>query len=94
MGSAMSAEQKTAQDASLVPFDPPLGLHGQYCSPALTTLVMREKYFSWSGQDFTVRTTEGRLVLRCDAKAFSIRDRKGKKKETTTRKPLLASSPL
>ena len=79
MGAGMSTEQMAAQDASLVPFKPPLGIHPQYSSPVPTTLVMREKYFSWSGQDFTVRTTDGRLVLRADAKVFSLSNSKGEK---------------
>ena len=81
MGAGMSTEQLEAQDASLQPFNPPLGLYPQHSAPIPTTLIMREKYFSWSGQDFTVRTSDGRLVLRADAKAFSLSDRKGERKD-------------
>ena len=78
MGCGMSVEQQQEQDAQLQPFSPPLGIHQRYCAQELTTLVLREKAFTWSGDDFSVRTVDGRLVLRCDAKVFSMRDRKGK----------------
>lgn len=39
---------------------------------------MKEKVFSLSGDDFTVKTVEGREVCKCKGKVMSVRDKKSK----------------
>lgn len=65
--------------APLAPFTPPLGPqppNPHYYSPTQTTLHMKEKVFSLSGDDFTVKTAEGMEVCRCKGKVLSVRDKK------------------
>ncbi|WWD18250.1 hypothetical protein CI109_102700 [Kwoniella shandongensis] len=62
--------------AQLHPVNPPLGVHGHYCMPHPTTLVLKEKAFSFSGDDFAVKDQNGQVVVRCKGQAFSFRDRK------------------
>ncbi|ORY32262.1 tubby C-terminal-like domain-containing protein [Naematelia encephala] len=60
----------------LAPIHPPLGMHPQYCVNVPTTLVLKEKAFSFSGDDFAVKDSNGIPVVHCKGKAFSFRDRK------------------
>ncbi|WWC96582.1 hypothetical protein V866_003450 [Kwoniella sp. B9012] len=62
--------------AQLHPVSPPLGLHPNYFAKQPTTLVLREKVFSWSGDDFSVKDTNGFTVVKCHGQAISFRDRK------------------
>lgn len=52
-----------------------LGIHPQFCFNEITTLVMKERT-SWSGDDFTVHTADGRDLIRCEGKAMSMSGRK------------------
>ncbi|WRT66012.1 uncharacterized protein IL334_002963 [Kwoniella shivajii] len=62
--------------AALHPINPPLGLHANYFAQQPTTLVLKEKVFSWSGDDFSVKDTNGHTVVRCHGQSMSFRDRK------------------
>ncbi|KAK3669973.1 hypothetical protein LTR78_010145 [Recurvomyces mirabilis] len=63
----------------LAPFQPPLGpqpANAHIYSPHQVTLQMKEKVFSLSGDDFTIRTVDGLDVCTCHGKMVSARDRK------------------
>jgi len=62
--------------APLLAFNPPLGPNVKYCVPQETMLHMKEKAFSLSGDDFTVKTTTGMEICRCKGKVLSISDKK------------------
>ncbi|KAK8865575.1 hypothetical protein IAR55_000719 [Kwoniella newhampshirensis] len=62
--------------AQLHPVNPPLGVNPHYCVPVPTTLVLKEKAFSFSGDDFAVKDSHGAVVVRCKGQAFSFCDRK------------------
>lgn len=65
--------------ADLVPFNPPLGpqpARAPLYLPQPVTLVMKEKVFSLSGDDFTVKTVDGADILKVKGKAISMRDKK------------------
>jgi hypothetical protein len=64
--------------AQLQPFSPPLGVNLAFCVNSPTTMVLKEKAFTFSGDDFSVKDTNGTVVLRCQGKAMSFADRKGK----------------
>lgn len=63
----------------LAPFNPPLGpqpaSYRVYC-PEQVTLVLREKVFSFSGDDFLIQSTEGMSVCKCKGKAISLHAKK------------------
>ncbi|WPH01144.1 LURP-one-related [Acrodontium crateriforme] len=64
---------------NLAPFTPPLGPqppNPHLYAPKQVTLQMKEKVFSLSGDDFTVKTTEGMTVCQCHGKLLSVRDKK------------------
>nr|POE63401.1 hypothetical protein CFP56_04304 [Quercus suber] len=64
---------------ALAPFNPPLGpqpANAHLYSNAPQTLQMREKVFSLSGDDFTVKTVEGLEVCRCKGKVLSVHAKK------------------
>ncbi|KAF2769258.1 hypothetical protein EJ03DRAFT_351414 [Teratosphaeria nubilosa] len=66
----------------LVAFTPPLGpqpVNAHLYSPNPVTLQMKEKVFSLSGDDFTVKTVDGLEVCKCHGKVVSAH---GKKKFT------------
>lgn len=63
----------------LAPFQPPLGPqppNPAFYSPQTTTLQMKEKVFSLSGDDFTVHTVDGLEVCKVKGKVMSFRDSK------------------
>lgn len=62
--------------APLAPFNPPLGVHPQFCYPVEETLQMKEKVFSLSGDDFTITTVSGEKICKCKGKVMSISDSK------------------
>ncbi|OXB38688.1 hypothetical protein J007_01498 [Cryptococcus neoformans] len=63
--------------AVLQPVHPPLGIHPAYTSHSHpVTLVLKERVFSFSGDDFGVKDTNGQVVVRCQGKALSFKDRK------------------
>lgn len=67
--------------AQAVPLQAPekgaLGLFPQYCFNQETTLKMKEKVLSWTGDDFTITTTEDVPVCLCAGKVMSMSERKG-----------------
>lgn len=67
----------------LRPFDPPLGLDSVYCVPQETTLVLKEKAFSASGDTFSVKDLAGIDVVLSSGSAMSLRDRKGERGRLT-----------
>ncbi|KAL3424743.1 DUF567 domain protein [Phlyctema vagabunda] len=60
----------------LQPVHPPLGVNPAYCVPQQTTLVLKEKVWSLSGDTFHIVDQNGREVVQCRGQAFSISDRK------------------
>ncbi|TKA80401.1 hypothetical protein B0A55_01890 [Friedmanniomyces simplex] len=63
----------------LSPCTPALGpqpVSAQLYSPNQTTLVMKEKVFSLTGDDFTVRTVDGLDICKCKGKMVSAHDSK------------------
>ncbi|KAB8339194.1 hypothetical protein FH972_022128 [Carpinus fangiana] len=59
--------------------NPPLGPqppNPAFYSPKQQTLQMKEKVFSLSGDDFTVKTVEGTEICKCKGKVMSISDKK------------------
>lgn len=63
--------------ASLASFHPALGPNPKYCFPEENVLQMREKAFSLSGDDFTIKTANGAEICKCKGKVMSISDKKG-----------------
>lgn len=64
---------------ALTAVNPPLGPQPQnanFYHPREVTLAMREKVFSLTGDDFTVRTVDGVDVMKCKAKLVSIHGKK------------------
>jgi len=62
--------------APLIAFNPPLGPNPKFCLPQETTLHMKEKAFSLTGDDFTVKTVAGVEICKCKGKVMSISDKK------------------
>ncbi|CAF9935573.1 MAG: hypothetical protein ALECFALPRED_006486 [Alectoria fallacina] len=62
--------------APLTPFNPPLGPSLSQCHPQPVTLHMKEKAFSLSGDDFTVKTVDGVEICKCKGKLLSVSDKK------------------
>jgi uncharacterized protein YxjI len=60
----------------LAPANPPLGVNPSYCLPKQTTLVMKEKVWSLSGDTFHIVDENGHEVVQCRGQAFSLSDRK------------------
>lgn len=59
--------------------NPPLGPQPpspKFYHPAEVTLAMREKVFSLTGDDFTVKTVDGQDVMKCKAKLVSLHGKK------------------
>ncbi|KAM0751765.1 DUF567-domain-containing protein [Meredithblackwellia eburnea MCA 4105] len=61
--------------APLQPFNPPVGVHPHYCVQPPTTLVLKESGF-FSGDDFSIKDSNGVDVVVCKGRAFTIGDRK------------------
>ncbi|KAG9232249.1 tubby C-terminal-like domain-containing protein [Amylocarpus encephaloides] len=60
----------------LAPVNPPLGVFPAYYAPNQTTLVMKEKVWSLSGDAFHIVDEHGREVVQCRGQTFSLSDRK------------------
>ena len=61
--------------SAIAPFNPPLGPqppNPAFYSPTETTLQMKEKVLSLSGDDFTITTTTGQPVCKCKGKVLSL----------------------
>jgi len=67
---------QTAQMSQLAPLNPPLGVNPNYCVQKQTTLVMKEKVWSLSGDTFHIVDEQGFEVLQCRGQALSLSDRK------------------
>jgi len=66
-------------ETKLAAFVPPLGPqppNALFYSPNQVTLQMKEKVFSLSGDDFTVKTVDGHEVCKCKGKVLSLHDKK------------------
>lgn len=67
----------TQGPVQLVPVHPPVAVFTPFIAQSPTTLVLREKMWSWTGDDFSVKdAATGQPVVRCEGKAFSMRERK------------------
>lgn len=61
--------------AQLPPLPHTLGVIPGYYANQPTTLVMREKIMSWTGDDYHIKTTEGASVLRVRGTVMSMSGR-------------------
>jgi uncharacterized protein YxjI len=60
-----------------VPQNPPVvAVDPRFCFPHQISLLMKEKSFSFSGDDFTIQDQQGTVYFKIDGKAFSFRDKK------------------
>jgi len=57
--------------------NPPIGIHPTFIQQVPVTLVMKEKAFSLSGDDFSVKDANGVTVLKVHGKSLSLQDKKG-----------------
>ncbi|KAJ7286088.1 tubby C-terminal-like domain-containing protein [Mycena rebaudengoi] len=55
---------------------PQIGIFPQFCARQQMTLVLQEKAFSFSGDNFSVKDQGGNTVVKCDGKALSWSDKK------------------
>lgn len=65
-----------AAPQALAPMQTALGVFPQFCVPRQETLILKEKVFSLSGDSFSIKDTNGAVVVNCAGKTFSISDRK------------------
>jgi len=70
--------------APFLPFNPPLGPNPAYCFPDEITLHMKEKIFSLTGNDFTVKTVAGMELCKCKGKLLSLSNKKGTERAQET----------
>ncbi|EIM81416.1 DUF567 domain protein [Stereum hirsutum FP-91666 SS1] len=68
--------QSSHHNVNFQPFNPPIGLNPAFCAPHVETLIMKEKIWSFSGDDFSIKNSAGHDIVRCHGQAFSWRDRK------------------
>lgn len=66
------------------PMPTAVGVNTAFIAHQPTFLVLKER-FSFSGDDFTIRTAQGADVIRCDGKAMSM---SGRKRESSSRRYL------
>lgn len=72
---------------ALSPIHPAVAVFPAFIAQGPTTLVLREKVFSLTGDDFSVKdAATGNTVVRCKGKVLSFRDRKSKPTRQTSRK--------
>ena len=62
---------------TLTPWEKPIGIYPAFMAQAPTTLILREKVFSLSGDDFEIKTDQGAEILRCHGQVVSLSGRKG-----------------
>ncbi|CZR54773.1 related to DUF567 domain protein [Phialocephala subalpina] len=60
----------------LAPVNPPLGVNPNYCVQKQTTLVMKEKVWSLSGDTFHIMDENNHEVVQCRGQTLSLSDRK------------------
>jgi len=53
-----------------------VAIEDRFAFPQPVTLVLKEKIFSFSGDDFTITDVNGTSYFKCKGKAFSIREKK------------------
>ncbi|KAL1406801.1 hypothetical protein Q8F55_006207 [Vanrija albida] len=58
------------------PVQPALGLNPAFVRNEEETLVLRERVFSFTGDDFSVQDTKGRRIIKARAKLVSMHDSK------------------
>ncbi|RDL39319.1 uncharacterized protein BP5553_03659 [Venustampulla echinocandica] len=61
---------------NLPPISPALGLNTAFCRPTQTTLVLKEKVWSLSGDSFRIVDENGIEVVQCRGQVFSLSSRK------------------
>jgi len=61
---------------NLAPISPPLGVNPAYCVNKQTTLVMKEKVWSLSGDTFHIVDESNHEVVQCRGQTLSLSDRK------------------
>ncbi|KAL1413736.1 hypothetical protein Q8F55_001518 [Vanrija albida] len=61
---------------ALNPVHPPIGVFPGFVAQQPTTLVLKEKVLSWSGDDFGVKDQHGNVIVRVGGKVMSLRQRK------------------
>lgn len=65
----------TPEQVHLVPVHPPVAVFTPFIARAPTTLELKEKMFSWTGDDFAVKdAATGQTVIRCQGKMMSLRE--------------------
>ena len=69
------AQYVVPANAQLPPLPHHLGVLPGYYANQPTTLVMREKIMSWTGDDYHVKSTDGSSVLRVRGTVMSLSDR-------------------
>lgn len=73
----MGLFSSSAPVAALEPFNPPLGVFPRYAVPRETVLVLKERAFTFSGDDFHIKDSNGVDVVICQGRAMSFKDQKG-----------------
>ncbi|KAJ7624542.1 tubby C-terminal-like domain-containing protein [Roridomyces roridus] len=53
-----------------------LGIFPQYCAQQQIVMILKEKVFSFTGDDFEVKDQWGNVVIHCKGTAMSLTERK------------------
>lgn len=61
---------------ALAPVPAPIGIHPSFIATRPETIVLKEKVFSLTGDDFHIKLANGTPILRVAGKVFSISGRK------------------
>jgi len=74
----MGSDQSSYEDVKVFPQTSPIcGIEPRFCLPNPIKLRLREKIFSFSGDDFKIcDADDGTLYFRCAGKTFSLKDKK------------------
>ncbi|SCZ99243.1 BZ3500_MvSof-1268-A1-R1_Chr3-1g05900 [Microbotryum saponariae] len=67
---------KQSAPMNLAAVTPPIGLNPHFIKPTPVVLVMAESRMSFSGDDFTIKDSNGVHVLKCSGRAMSFKDKK------------------
>lgn len=62
--------------APLTPQQVPVGVHPPFTYGQEITLLLKEKVFSFSGDDFSVKDVNGNVIFRLDGRTMSLRGKK------------------
>ncbi|ORX35442.1 tubby C-terminal-like domain-containing protein [Kockovaella imperatae] len=60
---------------AIPPVNPPLGIFQNYYAQQPTTLLLKERIRSFTGNDFGIKDVNGNVVCICKGKVMSMRDR-------------------